>query len=116
MPGAGVSTCSAAWPSESVGQFDDSGRDAARVVAEVEPQVGGDLVVARPAGAQFAAERAETFEQPAFERGVHVLVVGRRHELPRRAGRLEVVQRRQHAAEFVGGQQIRPGQDAGMRP
>ena len=47
----------------------------AGVVAQVEPQVGGDLVVAGPAGAQLAAERAEPLQQAALQRGVHVLVL-----------------------------------------
>ena len=46
----------------------------AHVVAQVEPQVGGDLVVAAAAGAELAAQRAELLGEPALERLVHVLV------------------------------------------
>ena len=48
--------------------------DRADVLAQVQPQIGGDLVVAAAAGAQLAAEGAEPLEQAAFERGVDVLV------------------------------------------
>ena len=44
------------------------------VVPQVQPQVGGDLVVAAAPGPQLAAERAELLEQPALEGLVHVLV------------------------------------------
>ena len=86
------------------------------MVAQVEPQVGGDLVVAGTAGAQLATERAEAFQQAAFQGGVHVFVVDRGPELAGRAGRLEVVEGGQHAAEFIGVEQAGRGQDAGVRP
>ncbi len=50
----------------------------AGVVAQVQPQVGGDLVVAGAPGAQLAAERAEPLQQTALQRRVHVLVLDRR--------------------------------------
>ena len=100
---------------ERVGQLDDPRGDPAGVVAQVEPQVGGDLVVAGPAGAQLAAERAEPLQQAAFERGVHVLVVDRGPELAGRAGRLEVVQRGQHPAQLVGVEQAGAGQHPSVR-
>ena len=41
-------------------------------VAHVEPQVGGDLVVARAAGVQLAGERADVFVQQALDERVEV--------------------------------------------
>ena len=53
----------------------DQAADDPGVVAQVHPEEGGDLVVAGPAGAQLAAEvGAEPLQQPALQRGVHVLV------------------------------------------
>ena len=101
---------------QRVGQLDEPAGHAAGVVAQVQPQVGGDLVVAGPAGAQLAAERAEPLQQAAFERGVHVLVVDGGPELAGRAGRLQVVQRGEHAAQLVGVEQAGPGQHPGVRP
>jgi hypothetical protein len=50
-------------------------------VAQPHPEEGGDLVVARTARAQLAAQlRARPLDQPALQRGVHVLVVGRGRE------------------------------------
>ncbi len=90
--------------------------DRADVVAQVEPQVGGDLVVAAAAGAQLAAERAEPLQQAALQRGVHVLVGDGRPELARLAGALQVVERAEHALELVVVEQPRPVQHAGVRP
>ena len=55
-------------------QFGEPACDQPDVVAQVQPQVSGDLIVAAAAGPQLAAEGAEPLEQPALERGVHVLV------------------------------------------
>ena len=47
------------------------------VVEQVHPQQGGDLVVARPAGAQPAAQLgADLLEQQPLQGAVHVLVDG----------------------------------------
>ena len=67
-------------------RVDDVEHQAARraraCVAQVHPDERGDLVVARAAGAQLAAEvGARPLDQPALERGVHVLVVEHRQEV-----------------------------------
>jgi hypothetical protein len=101
---------------ERVGEPDQLRGDAAGVVAQVEPQVGGHLVVARPAGAQLAAERAEPLQQTALQRGVHVFVLDGGPERAGGAGGLQVVERGEHLAELVGVEQARAGQDPGVRP
>ena len=116
MPGAGVSTCRAACSVSASASSTSATGHAAGVVAQVEPQVGGDLVVAGPAGAQLAAERAEPFQQAALQRGVHVLVVDGGPELAGRAGRLQVVEGGQHPAQLVRVEQAGRGQHPGVGP
>ena len=55
-PGADLSTWASAWSSQRVDQVDQRRRDRPGLVAQVEPQVGGDLVVAAAPGAQLAAQ------------------------------------------------------------
>ncbi len=83
--------------------------------AQVQPQVGGHLVVAAAAGAQLAAERAEPIDQATFERGVHVFVGRGRHECARLAGGVEIGQRVEHAAELVSVEQPGLVQHPGVR-
>jgi hypothetical protein len=54
-------------------------------------------------------------EQPAFERGVHVLVRDRRPERSVRAGPVQVVERLEHRAELVVSQQAGLVQHARVR-
>ena len=67
-----------------------------RVVPQVHPQVGGHLVVAAAASPKLAAEGAQPLEQPALQRGVHVLVGDRRTERPVLDRPVQVVERVQH--------------------
>jgi hypothetical protein len=94
-------------------QLADQGAD---VVAQVQPQVGGDLVVAAAAGAQLAAQRAQLLRQPALERLVDVLVGLDRTEGARRHLGGELGQRAEHPRQLVVGQQSGPVQDTGVRP
>ena len=88
----------------------------AGVVAEIQPVQGGDLVVAGPPGPQLPADdEAGPVQQSAFQRGVHVLVVGVRVKLTGRHIRGEKVQRGEHLGQFGVGEQARPVQHAGMR-
>ena len=67
---------------DRVDQLDDPVADRVRVVEQVHPDEGGDLVVAAAARAQPASELgADRLDERAFERAVHVLVRRRGHEL-----------------------------------
>ena len=117
MPGIAVPRCRSASPISAVSSSATRAATCRACVAQVEPQVGGDLVVAAAAGAQLAAERAEPLEQAALEGGVHVLVVDRRPERRRSRDRgVEVVERGEHLAELVVVEQAGAVQHPGVRP
>src|SRR5580658_322705 len=82
-------------------KLDQPGADDPHLVAQVEPQVGGDLVVSAAAGTQLAAELADALQQAALERRVDVLVMRRRPEATGPAGPPEVLERGDHPAELV---------------
>ena len=88
--------------------------DQAGVIAQVQAQVGGDLVVTAAAGPQLAGQRADPLQQAAFQRGVHVLVGGGRAEPPLPAGLAQVVQRGQHPGQFGLVEQAGLAQHAGV--
>ena len=71
------------------------------VVAQVQPQVGGDLVVAAAPRPQLAAEGSEPFQQAALERGVHVLVVYLRPERSRAHRGGELIERADHEGQLA---------------
>ena len=101
---------------QSPSEVGDGVDESAAVVAQIQPQVRGDLVVATPAGTQPAAQLAETLQQAAFQRRVDVLVVGAGHESPVSDVGRETVQPVQHAAEFLVGEQPGRMQHSGVRP
>ena len=69
---------------DRVDQLHDAVPDRVRVVEQVHPDEGGDLVVAAAARAQPASELgADRLDQRPFEGAVHVLVVRRGHEVAR---------------------------------
>ncbi len=87
---------------ERVDDVEDESRDRARLVAQVHARERRDLVVARPARAQLAPEPGPgTLDEPALQRGVHVLVVGGRDERARRDVLAQALERREHAVELV---------------
>lgn len=101
---------------QRLGQLHQPSGHATGVVAQVEPQVRGDLVVAGTAGAQLAAETAEPFQQAPLQGGVYVLVVDGRPERAGGAGGLQVVQCRQDLPQFLRVEQAGAGQDPGVCP
>ena len=66
------------------------------MVAQVQPQVGGYLVVTAAPGAQLAAQRAKALEQAALQGGVDVLVGDRRPERALLNRAVQVVERLEH--------------------
>jgi hypothetical protein len=59
-------------------QVEQARGEAADLVAQVELQIIGGLVVARPAGAELPAQRSQSLGQHALDERVHVLVARRR--------------------------------------
>ena len=96
-------------------QFGQPADDQPRVIAQVQPQVGGDLVVAAAAGPQLAAEGAEPLEQPPLERGMHVLVGERRAEGAVLYRPVQVVERLEHRVGLAVRQQPGPVQHPRVR-
>ena len=80
--------------------------DRAGLVPDVQPDQGGDLVIAGTAGAQLAAELLpRPLQQAALEGGVYVLVLRGRGEGAGGDIGGELVQRCLHAGQLVDGQQ-----------
>src|SRR5659263_187245 len=75
--------------------------DPPDLVAQVEPQVGGHLVVAAATCPQLAAQGAESLQETALQGGVHVLVLDRRPKRPVRRRGVQVVERGQHPGQLV---------------
>ena len=96
-------------------QLDEPADDEPGVVTQVQPQVGGYLVVAAAAGAQLAAEGTEPLEQATLERGVHVLVGHRGPERSLLHRGVEVVERLEHRVGLAVAEQSRPVQHSRVR-
>jgi hypothetical protein len=88
-------------PHERGLQVGHAGRHLARRVPQVEPEVGGDLVVAAAPGAQLAAQRAEPFQQAPLQRGVHVFVFHLRPECSAADRFVQVVQCSENPGQLV---------------
>ena len=115
MPGARHVLVALGEPDQRVLQRRQLADQRPHVVPQVQPQVGGDLVVAAAPGAELAAQGAELLQQAALERLVHVLVGLDRRE--RAGGDLggELGERADHLRDLVVGQQAGPVQHAGVR-
>src|SRR3954470_1731834 len=86
-------------------QTNDAGGDATSVLPQIQPEVGGDLVVATAPGTQLSAQRAEAFDQPALERCVHVLVVDARLEPASGHVGVQLVETGEHRLELAIGEE-----------
>ena len=97
-----------ARPSRTSWRADDLGGHAGQLPLGVQPQVGGDLVVAAATGVQLGPDVAGELGDPSLDGGVDVLVVGRE-------GERALVQLLVHPVE--GGEQDRrpPRRPAGRR-
>ena len=75
-PGIATPRCRVGLVDQGVDDVEHEAGDDPRVLAQVHPEQGGHLVVARATGAQPAADvGAGPVDEPALERRVHVLVV-----------------------------------------
>ena len=91
--------------------------DCAAVVAQVEPDQRGNLVVATAARAQFAAElRTRLRHERGLERTVHVLVLGTGRERAVGEPRLDGVKGGEHPRQFVVGEVAGRGERRRVRP
>ena len=94
---------------EGVDDVEQPAADVAGLVAQVHPDEGGNLVVARTPGTQLPAKfRTGAFDEAALEAGVDVLVVGPRAERTRG----DVVVEKREGGKHPG--QLGVGQEAGL--
>ena len=80
---------------QGVLELDHRRADRQQLPARVEPEVGGDLVVAAPPGVELGPDVAGELGHPAFHRRVDVLVPGLEDEDPRAQLLLHPVERGQ---------------------
>ncbi len=100
---------------QGVLEVEHQAADGLRVVPQVHPEEGGDLVVAGASGPQLAAEvGAEALQQAAFQGGVDVLVGDGAGEGAGLDVGEQPVEPVVHGGEFVGGEQAGLVQDAGV--
>ena len=117
MPGTAESTWRSAWSTSASCRSSTPRRRARASVAQVEPEVGGHLVVAAAPGAQPAAERsraARSGRAPARRARPRRPASARRRR--RRHPRSSPSRAVQHLRELVVVEQPGPVQHAGVRP
>ena len=97
---------------EHVLQGKDAVHDVAQLALAPQPQIGGHLVVAAPAGVQLGPRVARQLGDPALDRGMDVLVA--RDEREGRGGEFLVdrVERGQHRIALAVGEQAHAGEHA----
>ncbi len=96
-------------------QLSEPRGDLSRVIAQVHPQVGRDLIVPAPASAQPAAQRPDALEQAPFQRGVHVLVGRGGPEGAGLAVPAELIDRGEQPGDLLVVEQPSPVQHARVR-
>jgi hypothetical protein len=88
--------------------------DAIDGVADVELEVGGDLIVAAAAGVELAADVAEPRDERGLDVHVDVFQLGAEGEGAALEFGEDVVEGRRDLVAFAGGEQTDVGQHAGM--
>ena len=103
---------------KSLGPFGELADQRFDAVADVEAQIGGDLLVAAAAGMELQTERAHGFRQAQFDEMVDVLslrIVADLVEL-RRVIRADGFERADDPVALVGGENARGAQRERVRP
>ena len=101
---------------KGIHDIEDAPTEVLGLLAEVHPEQGRDLVVARAAGTQTSADiGAGALDQAPFQGGVHVLVVLGGSEGARDDICLEFVQSRQHGGETHVVKEAGGGKDLRVR-
>ena len=101
-PGASVVVVLLGLGHQGIDHIQQLAGQQACVFAQVQPQVVGGLVVARPARPQLAAECAQALGQQALDEGVHVLVARLGCRTAGDDVGFDLVQRREHACGLAG--------------
>ncbi|NYH20146.1 hypothetical protein GGD41_007374 [Paraburkholderia bryophila] len=114
-PAVTLRVCAPACSVKGLLQIDHRVGQRPRLRTQIQAQVVGRLVVARAAGAQLAAGRAQTLREFAFEERVHVLVVRGRRDFTREKLRRQPVHFREQPLQFFVGENLRATQLLSVR-
>ncbi|SKY79017.1 Uncharacterised protein [Mycobacteroides abscessus subsp. abscessus] len=111
----GVGMC-ASLSSQRLDDVEHTCRDRTHRLAQPHAKQRGDLIVARPSGAQPATEvGSDAFDESAFEGAVHVLVGLGSHEGAVGDVARELVETGEHGGQIVVGQQACAIENPGVR-